>query len=1182
MKNIKKVGSVRVSKLTFLLVFILLIIIVLAKSCFDQSKSFEYEEKIPTITADEKISNEGKLDVNQERYYYDLGLLPPLSLPELYQQNEKIDYVETEANIFASTYFDKNSDDSLFEDIELKLDFEDISKNILEQEEKEIEKEKTTDIEKEIIADDDFTAQLNDQEFDDISFDDDEFDDFFDDDFDDFDDGFFDGGFASDLSTPFEPILFPPYIQTQEEYDLFNPSEVEETPLDDDFFSDFYIAGESDQALFEDGIYYLSLYVNGDRVGDVETKFEGTIYSISANSLYENISSLLSEYGNDRLFNQGKVYYTIEELQDLGINAQIDVVAFEIYLEFGVDDMPVRYLPVSKVEQNSLIKRNEKYGISDAEVVEKSPISFVSTISLSSSYTYGSLISNPYFNNTLYMNNILNIKDIELNFSNSFSYDFDNLESTFIYRFSDWDATYYIRDKNLRIDFGNLGAFLGKDGTPVGFTIEKNYSYGDGEALKHQFRRRYILESDSMMYIYINEDDEIVKNLRKGEYILQDFPLEQGPNHIKIKIVPNDKSYPIILDEFDVPYDSRLLSLGDYLYGFSASISKSERADDSTSWFALPYFDLKWYEYNLNDFDTRFYLNVGLSHYFTLNSSFALSSEQFRASFSGVLATMSGPFSGNLSLDYKLDYSPKISASLSHVINTFIGDVSATLVLDLPVWNYNDNSLESESELELSLSHSLKNEFGPPLSTSIKTVINNDGVAFDTTFSTNYTPLPGVSFTSSINFNKAAATNNWNIGLQLGFGLTLMNNLTASKSINSNGASSLSLSYKPTNFDSMQFNISGLQYIDNTQPNYNFYYQHIDNYYSALIKHNISNNFGAQNSSISLSSALYYASGLFAISQSASPNFIIIRPEGNFANNPISIGKTNSSNLDSLSPLFGNVVYTKLAANVKNNLIVYGTTKSLYSSGASFSYELTPSSSSGFAKSIASPITYTVSGVLLKSDNTPYEQYSSPIYNLLVDENGVEYLENNEQLYLFTDLDGRFILSDVPVGTYLFDMSDGSNNWYGLYFRIEEKSDDGNRVVLLEDYKMINQDELTNSFEVVSDENAETQNAFGDTFASDYIDIIELQVESYENEEKFWDTIFPPLEENVDDFAFEDTASDWQEALVEEDTFDQDFFENDPAFADTAGEWEDTLGQDLIETVVVDSSQENPNYTYVP
>ena len=684
MKNIKRVGAAKVSRLTFLLVVLLAIILLLAKSCFIDSNFQDLDDsKSPYSLNTTSTTIEGRINVDQERYYYDLGLLPPNELPQIYQPSKSISVEQSLSEVnLVDVYLDNEKESlNLLDNIELNINLDEISQNIEKSQseengfESQIEKEKTQ-------IDENSSEIFSTDENKDFIFDDD-FDQGFDDEF----NQDWDGGFVNDLSTPFEPFLFDPIIQTQEEYDLFNPKETQSRDITEDFFDDFYIAGESDQSLFDDGIYYLSLFVNGDRVGDVETKFEGDVYSIGVQSLYDNISNILSESGIKRIFNDSAPdFYTIDELNKLNVETTIDVVAFEVYMEFGVDDIPIKYLPINTIEKNTLLSRNEKYGISDATIVEPSFFSFVSSLNLTSSYTYGSSINEKTLTTSLNMSNSLSIGKVYIDFANSFQYSLSPSTNSFEYNISTWNGYFDLRDKNLRISFGNIGSYLGTEGTPVGFSIEKNYSYGLGEPLAHQFIKRYLIETESNLYVYINDEEPVIKKLKKGDYILKDFPLAQGANHIRVKIEPIDKTYPIILDEFDMPYDSRLLSQGDYLYGLSAAISKSLRESSSTSWFRLPYLDGNFYDYDFSDFDTRFYLNVGLTNTFTLNSSFAFSFDEIQSSFEGVLATMSGPFSARLFADYSHIYSPRVSFDLSHTFDTSICNINSSISLSLPVW----------------------------------------------------------------------------------------------------------------------------------------------------------------------------------------------------------------------------------------------------------------------------------------------------------------------------------------------------------------------------------------------------------------------------------------------------------------------------------------------------------------
>lgn len=1211
MKNFNKVGAIKVTRLTFLLVVVTFILLFVVKACFVESQvETAAEDKAPSSIATTRTTNkEGKLNVNTERYYYDLGLLPPYELPELYQISTSVSDEEKEiqTEVVDSSLTITNDDVKFFDELELSYNLSSqdesispeieenlISPFILDQpsQEDSIVEQLSLDEDKEISQIDD--SEFVDSEVDDISFDEDFS---FDDDLSFDDDDFWGDDFASDFNTPLEPLLFEPLIQTQEEYDLFKPAEdgeVEE--YDDDFFDDFYVAGETDMSLYEDGIYYLTLFVNGEQKGDIETKFEGDNYFIGVASLYNLINDVLSDSAINRLFVDAPEYYTVDQLIDLNVETVVDVDAFTVSMEFGIDDIPIQYLPINKVEKNTVLSRNEKYGISDANILKPSFFSFVSSLNLSSSYTYGAGVSTNTLTNSLIMSNSISIGEVGIDFSNNLVYTVDEDSQEVEISVGTWKGFFDIRDKNLRVSFGNLGSNLGTDGTAVGFTIEKNYSYGTGELLSHQYTRDYLLESDSTLYVYVNQSEPVIKKLRRGEYILKDFPLQQGANHIRIKIIPDDPTYPIILDEFDLPYDTRLLATGDYLYGLSAAISKSEREDDSTAFFRLPYIDGKIYDYDFTDFDTQFYLNLGLFDTFTLYSTFNFSVEEIQTTFEGILATMAGPFTGTFFTSFTDLYSPQVSTSLSHTVDTIIGDISSSISLDLPVWTNETGELYTSSELDLSLGYTvpIPDEY-PPLSTSLSVTLNDEGVEWSSSFTSNFDPLPNVSLNSTLSVSNVDYTNELEFSLQLGVSLSLLDNLTATKSIASTGASSLSATYQPTDVDSIQFNISGIQYFTETKPTYYAGWQHTSNYFSSYLKHSVSDDGDSLTTSGSLSSALFYAGGLFAVNRTASSNFIIVKPEGDLANNPVSIGKTNSSSLNVIKTLFGNAVYTGLSANTKNNIIAYGTSESLYSSGGSFSYELNTNTRTGYAQVLYSPISFTVSGVLLQADGTPFVQYSSPIYKLLKDENGVEYLEPDEQLYLFTDVDGRFILSDVSPGTYLFDMSVDNNQWYGLYFTVEDRVNTDEKVVLLEDYQVNFEGLDTLAFDVVAAEGQEeeTVGTFGDDLASDYVDIIEIGVDRFEDEETFWNEIFPPLDEDVDDLAFEDTSGDWEDTFdltedfgddsLSEDTFDDEAFFDDPAFLDTADDWESSLDDTDIPVVTVNNNQQsNPNYTYVP
>ncbi len=69
----------------------------------------------------------------------------------------------------------------------------------------------------------------------------------------------------------YEPPVF-------EEYDGDEATLILDEPVseeDDDFWADFFVAGEEDASLFEEGSFYVPLFVNLDYVNDLMVTFDG-------------------------------------------------------------------------------------------------------------------------------------------------------------------------------------------------------------------------------------------------------------------------------------------------------------------------------------------------------------------------------------------------------------------------------------------------------------------------------------------------------------------------------------------------------------------------------------------------------------------------------------------------------------------------------------------------------------------------------------------------------------------------------------------------------------------------------------------------------------------------------------------------------------------------------------------
>lgn len=1100
------IGKRKVGFVTFFLLLIVTILIFIIHQSFFVSEHKLTEEYIPIQNTQSLTENEN-VNVTVQRYY--------ASLPLLSDEDKKGDY-SYHLNELNKDYNDLNVEEDVIS-TEAGLEKEVLVEDVVQP------------IKEEIIAVEptiDSPVQVEENLFDDSSWD--------------------DWGSVSEL---LPPTLFEPLIQTQEEYDMFNPAVTEDVTYDDDFFSDFYVAGEDDAPIFPDGYYYLQLNVNEELLGEIEVQFKEGDYYLNSQGLYDFVYNRLSDAAIDRIFGDADVYISLNELIEKGVEASIDLDAFAVNLVFSLDDMPLIIIPVSEVDKQSKILKNNQYGINDASLIEPEFISAVSAVNLYGNYSYGSLYSgvlNPFTIN-MYMNNSVSVGAIEFSFSNNFAYTFGSTTNPLSYDFGSWSGAYSYYDKNLRLTFGQVGGSLISGGTPIGFTLEKTYSYGKQSALPHQFTRHFVIEDLATINIYLNDEVIFSKRVKQGEYKFIDFSFKDGANLLIFDIdYDDDDKYEDIHEQYDIAYDSSLLARGDYLYGLSGAIHKTIVDDTTKSLFVLPYFNGSWYEYNFSDIEMTYWMNVGLTDEFTMLTSLSLASDVMTVSFEGLLATLKGSYNGSVNIGLQNNLTPSADLSLSHTYQTKVGPISANLSLSVPEFERPSYDLSSDGSISLSLGYTFNIWELPPLSTSFNVSATNSEISTSSSVGLSYSPATGLSISSSLTATTSTI-NDPTFAFSVSLNYSLIKNMSTSTSFSSEGTSSISASYKAGLNDSLQFSVSNINYTEANRPSYSATWAHTGDNSSLSIRQTASDNFTDLNTNASLSSTLYYAGGLFGISGTTSSNFLLLKPKGKLAGSQLSISKTNNSTPTLLDSIFGTSVYTELTADTKNNIIIYGEVDSLYSSGGSFSYELNTNTRTGFAKRMTVPVTYTVSGLLYDVDGKPFAQYSSPVYTRQEDEFGNYYLQISENQYLFTDANGRYILNDVAPGYYVFDLQ-VDKSWYAISFQIPDNENNDGKIIELEDYRVedLSDDILSWDLSIEAEKTDSSAqdfavDTFGNKIVSEYAqfefilikDIVDEETFAMDSQQEFEPTGFEKSISNGDEFVapevdpFADTASEW-------------------------------------------------------
>lgn len=963
---------------------------------------------------------------------------------------------------------------------------------------------------------------------------------------------------SSKLHVPDVPFLFEPMVLSEEEYDMFYPVMSDPQVMGDDFFSDFFVVGADSTVAYEDGLYYLGLYVNGDYMGDIEVKFEADVQSVSMAELGLFVGDYITKAASERLFGDKKPYLSIEEINKRGVVATYDSASFTVSLDFALEDMPERSVSITAAS----INRREQYGMSGAIVLKPAKVSIASTLSL---YTLLDYAPSPSFvlNSSLAslsVSNRLAILGVGLNFSFSLSAT-SSTDTTFT--LGAWNGFYDFVESSLRLSFGNVGSSLtnklpsGTNSTPFGLLLEKSYSYGTDRAKGNQFEYKIVLVEPSKIVISINGNELFSRDFPAGTYRLKDFVFTQGANVVKIVTIPAARPDDVIVEYVDMGYDYRLLGKGDTLYGFGLTVPKVKSATKSSDdWvFNLPWYNDQFLSYHLDKYTATYWQQIGVTNTFTFSTDLAYSPGTFNGMVNGVFASMIG--TSQIQLTIGLDDShvsngwlaPSLGGTLNHRFSgkseAKFGTVNVGVNFLVP---YPSTTLGTPISLggNLSYSGNLTKDIRFTLSGSITQNLDKDAPSWNASFSSGFSPFKGMSLNGTLSLNaQDSKPLNPTLTAQITGSYSFSQKLNASASTSQQtddfssvtGSSSLGISYRPSSKDSLNINLSGYKFDAPQDHSLVGGWSHSGDLISFSLRQQASNSYKRMTTTFTANTSLAFADGAFALAKSVNEAFFLIRPVGELKKSEVSVARSLDSSPTALGRTLGSALYNNISTNTKNTVVVFSTGSSDYSTGASFVYEISPRSRQAFMAKIDIQPSFTLSGILLKSDKSPYEQYSSPVYTLSTNAEGQEVMTRDDALYLFTDQDGRYILSDVLPGDYLFDLK-VDDLWYAVRFTVPEVQagkTGKDRVLLLEQFwvsdpalelRLIVKDAFT------QEQVQEEVDVFGTELVTGYDATLTLDIVERIDEEKFWKIIFPPFEQDAWSF----------DAKAKPEVTDADFF----------------------------------------
>ncbi len=930
---------------------------------------------------------------------------------------------------------------------------------------------------------------------------------------------------------PDPPYMFEPLVLSEEEFDMFYPQSPAIDSTSDDFWADFFVVGQDATIAFEDGFYFLNLFVNDERVGDIEVEFAQEQRLLSTEDLTYYVGTYITKEAYERIFGDGLQYLSLEDLMNRGVDARYDAVEFAVYLNFSIADMPERSVSVT----SSSINRREQYGMSGAIVLKPAKFALASSLSLYAMMDYPSdftQINNQLI--SLSVSNRASLLGIGLNFYFSLS------SKAPVYNPGSWNGFYDFVESNHRLSFGNVGTSLSSvtgASTNFGFTFEKNYAFGTGSAKGNQFEYRIVLVETSTVDISINGETVFSRKFAAGTYRLRDFVFTQGANQIKITITPEAHPDDIQVEYVDMGYDYRLLGKGDTLYGFGFSVPKV-KSTSAGALINLPWLDNQYLSYYIDKFTATYYQQTGLTDTFTFTTDLAFSPGVFSGTVNGVLASLVGTSQIQLTLGLDASkHTPSFAGSLSHRMSGRqdgkLGTISATLNHSIPARTATD-AYSSVSTLSLSYSGSFTEKIRYTLSGNLIYNTTSANPSWSLSFASGFSPFKGFSLSGSITANGSnTAPLSPTVSAQISGSYSFSPKLSAnsSTSIQSgspffdvSATSSAGLSWRPTSNDNLNLSISSFKFDDPKNHSVVGSWSHSGNLSSFSLRQQISNSYQNMSTTFTANTSFAYADGAFAIGKAVNESFLLVKPVGELSKSDVSVARSLDSAPSYLPRPLGSALYNNISTNIKNSVVVFSSGATEYSTGSSFVYEITPRSRQSFVAKLDVEPAFTVSGVLLMADASPYIQYSSPVYKVMIDETGGEELIRDDALYLFTDQEGRFILSEVKSGTYLFDLQ-VKDLWYAVRFiipEIESQKLGLDRVLLLEDFWVADpafEQRIVVTDVFTGEQVEEEEDVFGTELAVGYDAEVTLDVVDRISEETFWTIIFPPFDES--DFSFE-------------------------------------------------------------
>ena len=826
------------------------------------------------------------------------------------------------------------------------------------------------------------------------------------------------------------------------------------TPEEADFWADFYIAGE-DELELADGIYYMDLYINEMYTGDITVSMKDGDPYLSSMELESYLDGTVTDDMMLRLFHVEDDFISLDYISSQNVVCSFDSIAYEVYLQFSLADMPVQVLSLRGVPRSGISRT-----LAGATVLE--PAAFTIT----SDYSFTARV------NEFRTHNIGN----ELNFY--FTADNDirlydlNLELDYYFEFGlDWfyaNVSRYrfymdFEDMMARLSWGSIStSLLSPAGQAVGIRFETDSIYGTPEARNSHSYVEQLLVVDKRSDVQIlNEGREIFRRtLAPGVYRLRDFVLYTGANRIKIIVNPLDGSEAKEM-EMDVMYSSSILAPGEVYFGLALATGRERVTSkrNAPGEVYIPFGDYML-RYDARNLTLSAEIEAGLVESLGLSTSIAVQNlptddAAFRLNSSLAVElthiNILGTTRYNLNVQERSDTQgnfelPSMNASIGHQISTeWTGLSSITLGASYIApdnWNFQNYN-------PLSLNLSMSGRFGIFSwgMSAYGAIPMNDPMNLSWSVSGSFGLYAGPNFSISgsigISDSASAPANiTGRVSATYRFGIGAV---TAAAGLDEATVST----YVRSDKHYFRADVESNGYKDINDFEMIAGYTYSGNLFDVDFDFDTASLFRNIKAAATISTSTIFADGVFAMTSSVPSNYLLVRQYGSLKGNDLYVGSAGSSATREIPSIFGTGMYSGMSAYNATNIGIFSSGDNVFGGTSSYSLSIPYSSRTGYVLKLRGDNVYAASGVIILPDGTPWLNGASPLYSVAPD---TEELEVTEQ-YLFTDSDGRFTVTGLAPGEYAFDVPYG-NNWMLVKFNI---ADTGiyDRIQILESEKPV-------------------------------------------------------------------------------------------------------------------------------